>query len=69
MNQFVWVAAILVLSEAAVMGGDRPNGRPFVTRSEVIARHGMAATSQPLATMVAIDVLKRGGSAVEGHSR
>lgn len=65
MNQFVWVAAILVLSEAAVMGGDRPNGRPFATRSEVIARHGMAATSQPLATMVAIDVLKRGGSAVD----
>ena len=65
MNQFVWVAAILVLSEAAVMGGDRPNGRPFATRSEVIARHGMAATSQPLATMVAMDVLKRGGSAVD----
>ena len=65
MNQFVWVAAILVFSEAAVMGGDRPNGRPFATRSEVIARHGMAATSQPLATMVAIDVLKRGGSAVD----
>lgn len=40
-------------------------GKPFATRSEVIARHGMAATSQPLATMVAIDILKRGGSAVD----
>ncbi len=47
------------------MGGDRTTGKPFSTRSEVIARHGMAATSQPLATMVAIDVLKRGGSAVD----
>lgn len=45
--------------------GDRPTGRQFATRSEVIARHGMAATSQPLATQVAIDVLKAGGSAVD----
>lgn len=45
--------------------GDRVTGRPFATRSEVIARHGMAATSQPLATQVALDVLKRGGSAAD----
>ena len=47
------------------MAADRTTGRSFATRSEVIARHGMAATSQPLATMVAIDILKRGGSAVD----
>jgi len=46
-------------------GGDRITGKPFVTRSEVIAQHGMAATSQPLATQVAIDILKKGGSAVD----
>ncbi len=46
-------------------GGDRLTGRAFATRSEVIARHGLAATSQPLATQVAIDVLKQGGSAVD----
>lgn len=46
-------------------GGDRLTGLPFATRSEVIARHGMAATSQPLATQVAIDILKQGGSAVD----
>lgn len=45
--------------------GDRPAGRKFATRSEVIARHGMAATSQPLATQIAIDILKQGGSAVD----
>ena len=44
---------------------DRPTGHRFATRSEVIARNGMAATSQPLATQVAIDILKRGGSAVD----
>ncbi len=44
---------------------DRVAGRPFATRSEVLARNGIAATSQPLATQAAIDVLKKGGSAVD----
>ncbi len=39
--------------------------RRLATRSEVIARHGMAATSQPLATQIALDILKTGGSAVD----
>jgi gamma-glutamyltranspeptidase/glutathione hydrolase len=46
-------------------GFDRPMGEPFASRSEVIARHGMAATSQPLATQIALDILKKGGSAVD----
>ena len=46
-------------------GYDRITGRPFASRSEIIARHGMAATSQPLATQVAVDILKAGGSAVD----
>jgi gamma-glutamyltranspeptidase/glutathione hydrolase len=44
---------------------DRPTGKLFATRSEVMARHGMACTSQPLATQAAIDILKEGGSAVD----
>ncbi|HEX9897609.1 MAG TPA: gamma-glutamyltransferase family protein, partial [Candidatus Methylomirabilis sp.] len=44
---------------------DRITGRDFATRSEVIAQRGMAATSQPLATQIALDILKRGGSAVD----
>ena len=47
-------------------GGDRPHGGPaFATRSPVYGSRGMAATAQPLATQVALDVLKKGGSAVD----
>ena len=44
---------------------DRITGRIFATRSEVIATHGMACTSQPLATQAALDILKAGGNAVD----
>ncbi|MFQ5422613.1 MAG: gamma-glutamyltransferase family protein [Phycisphaerae bacterium] len=50
---------------AQAQGPDRITGRPFATRSEVIAQHGMAATSQPLATQVALEILRRGGTAVD----
>ena len=44
---------------------DRLSGELFATRSEVIARHGMAATNHPLASQIAIDILKQGGSAAD----
>ena len=47
------------------MAQDRITGELFATRSEVIAQNGMAATSQPLATQVALDILKKGGSAID----
>ncbi|MEO0998892.1 MAG: gamma-glutamyltransferase family protein, partial [Pseudomonadota bacterium] len=46
-------------------GYDRVAGELHASRSEVIAPHGMAATSQPLATQIALDILKAGGSAVD----
>lgn len=55
---------VLTLSTMAY-GQDRMTGLTFATRSEVIAQHGMACTSQPLASQVAIDILKKGGSAVD----
>jgi gamma-glutamyltranspeptidase/glutathione hydrolase len=44
---------------------DRPYGNYFATRSVAVAKHGMVATSQPLATAVGVDVLRLGGSAVD----
>ncbi|MEO6872010.1 MAG: gamma-glutamyltransferase, partial [Chthoniobacterales bacterium] len=44
---------------------DRITGKVWATRSEVLARHGMVCTSVPAATQVGLDVLKRGGSAVD----
>jgi len=62
----VLTATVLVACAALpAQSGDRPAGRPFATRSEVIARNGVAATSHPLATQIAIDILKKGGSAVD----
>ncbi|HKL32143.1 MAG TPA: gamma-glutamyltransferase, partial [Tangfeifania sp.] len=48
-----------------IFAQDRITGKNFATRSEVIAQHGMAATSQPLATQAALDVLKSGGNAID----
>ncbi len=55
----------LLINGATAMAADRITGELFATRSEVIAAQGMAATSQPLATQIALDILKRGGSAVD----
>ncbi len=71
MQQAKWLASIAILTTgvAAVAasnpGYDRVVGRAHASRSEVIAPHAMAATSQPLATQVALDILKAGGSAVD----
>ncbi len=58
-------AAVLAAVPAVSSAADRITGQTFATRSEVIAPHAMAATSQPLATQIALDVMKAGGSAVD----
>jgi gamma-glutamyltranspeptidase/glutathione hydrolase len=48
-----------------VVPGDRPSGNQRGTRSVSLARRGMIATSQPLASSAGLDVLRRGGNAVD----
>lgn len=63
-------ALVLALCLALTTGSlarayDRITGRDFASRSEVIAAHGMVATSHPLVTQIALEVLKDGGTAVD----
>nr|WP_069132032.1 gamma-glutamyltransferase [Rhodohalobacter halophilus] len=66
-------SAILILmltigigvNDMAQAQGDREAGNHFATRSEVIAKNGMVAASQPLAAQVGLDVLKNGGNAID----
>jgi len=55
----------LFITSLTLSAQDRLTGSIYATRSEVIAQQGMAATSQPLATQVALDILKKGGHAVD----
>ena len=47
------------------LAADRVTGKPFATRSEVMAPSAMAATSHPLATQIALDIMKNGGNAID----
>ena len=62
--KFLALTIFLLLSNY-IVSYDRILGKDFATRSEVIATNGMAATSHPLATQTAIDVLKDGGNAID----
>ncbi len=44
---------------------DRPFGNHFATRSLVMANRGIVATSQPLASAIGLEILRRGGTAVD----
>jgi gamma-glutamyltranspeptidase/glutathione hydrolase len=56
---------LITFSTTTLAQPDRITGMAHATRSEVISQHGMAATSQPLATQIAIDILKKGGNAID----
>ncbi|MGE0020002.1 MAG: gamma-glutamyltransferase [Draconibacterium sp.] len=61
----ILITLLIVQTFILSFAQDRITGHNFATRSEVIAQHGMACTSQPLATQVALDILKSGGNAID----
>src|ERR1700730_10836433 len=61
----VLLTAFCASSFTDARAADRITDAPFAPGSEVIAPYAMAATSQPLATQIALDVMKQGGTAVD----
>ncbi len=66
---FCWRPALAQNSQSFadtnISRGDRYAGAPWSSRSPVLAQHGMAATEQPIASLAAVEILKKGGSAVD----
>ena len=54
-----------IQTSTTIRGGDRVTGAPWATRSAVWGCHGAAASAHPLATLIAIEALRAGGSAVD----
>src|SRR3954469_9876969 len=66
MRTLSFLALLLALTTFAALSQiDRITGKMFATRSEVLARHGMVCSSVPAATQVGLEILKRGGTAVD----
>lgn len=57
--------SVVTLMATLAHAADRITGHHFATRSEAMAPHAMAATSQPLATQVALDIMQAGGNAID----
>jgi gamma-glutamyltranspeptidase/glutathione hydrolase len=61
----ITTALVLSFASSMCLSADRVTGPEFVTRSEVMAPAVMAATSQPLATQIALEVMRQGGNAID----
>ncbi|MCH7733457.1 MAG: gamma-glutamyltransferase [Candidatus Marinimicrobia bacterium] len=59
------ISLILTLNYTVTQAQDRITGRHFATRSEIIAKNGMVATSHPLATQIGLNILINGGNAID----
>jgi gamma-glutamyltranspeptidase / glutathione hydrolase len=67
MRKFLLCSAVVMTTVAsnAQAPGDRPAPNPRATRSVVLARNGIIATSQPLASAAGLAVLQQGGNAID----
>ncbi len=62
---YLLLSGIFIFTIVSLNAQDRLSGRSFATRSEVLASNAMVATNHPIATQIAIDVLRKGGTATD----
>jgi gamma-glutamyltranspeptidase/glutathione hydrolase len=65
MRALFLLGALAMVSAGGQAPGDRPAPNPRATRSVVMARNGIIATSQPLASAAGLAVLQQGGNAID----
>ncbi|WP_405206641.1 gamma-glutamyltransferase [Aquimarina sp. LLG6339-5] len=63
-NSILFIFFIFFISKC-IVAQDRITGESFATRSVVLGQNGMVATSHPLATQIGLDILKKGGNAID----
>jgi gamma-glutamyltranspeptidase / glutathione hydrolase len=72
MRSFAWIPLLACLASVSAQAmefdavrGDRTSGWLAQTRSEVLARNGVVATSQPLGAQAGLRILEQGGNAID----